>query len=47
MPFDGYVKFITSSDFTKLGWIVHLMILIHLTVLDARSEPEVSDAGGD
>ena len=42
---DDDILVITGPNFTKLAWMVRLMILMHLTGLNAKSEPLVTDAG--
>lgn len=34
-----------SKLLTKLAWVVHLIILVHIAGLDAESEPKISLAG--
>lgn len=45
--FDDNIWVITGPNFTKLAWMVHHMILMHFTCLDAESEPKVLDAECD
>ena len=40
-----YILVITCPNFTRLPWMVRLMILMHQTGLNAESEPKVADAG--
>ena len=40
-----YILVITGPNFTKLEWMVCLMIQMHLTGMDVESEPKVADAG--
>ena len=40
-----YILVITGPNFTKLEWMVCLMIQMHLTGMDVESEPQVADAG--
>uniref|UniRef100_K1QM76 Uncharacterized protein n=1 Tax=Magallana gigas TaxID=29159 RepID=K1QM76_MAGGI len=47
VPSDDYILVIACPNFTRLPWMVRLMILMHLTGLNAESEPYVSDAGYD
>lgn len=42
--FDNYIKVITGPYFTKLAWLVQLVILMHFAGLDAEFEPKVSNA---
>lgn len=42
--FDDYILLITGPTFTKLAWMVHHIILMPSTGLNAKSEPKVSDA---
>lgn len=48
MLFDGRIKlFLVISIPIKLAWVVHLiMILMHVTDLDAESEPQTDTGGG-
>lgn len=39
VPFNDYIQVIMGPNFTKLAWLVHLVILMHLTALDPESEP--------
>jgi hypothetical protein len=39
VPFDDYNLVITGLNFTKLIWMVRLIILMHLTGMNAESEP--------
>ncbi|XP_065925103.1 trans-1,2-dihydrobenzene-1,2-diol dehydrogenase-like [Magallana gigas] len=41
----GNIQDTAGPIFTKLAWMVHLMIIMHSTALDAESETQVSDAG--
>lgn len=43
MPSDDYILTIAGHNFTKLAWMVHLIILMHQTVSDTK----FLDAGGD
>ena len=39
VPSDDYILVIIGPYFTKLAWMVRLMILMHLTGMNAESEP--------
>lgn len=41
--FDDYVVLTTGLNFTNLAWMVRIMTLMHLTGLNAESEPLVLD----
>lgn len=42
--FDDYILLSTGPTFTNLAWMAHHNILMPLTGLNAKSEPNVLDA---
>lgn len=42
---DDYIQLITNRNITKRAWMVLFMIPMHVTNLNAESDPKVSDAG--